>query len=100
MSMPTPPVPKSDGRLIGAGPDLMGVGGRATGGGEGGVGGGIRSGGGVGAEIGGLRLRPSAKAGLAAERTTRPAARRLSSFIGVFQTSVGRAMQRSCRTSR
>jgi hypothetical protein len=86
--------------VIGGGPDLMGVGGKATGGGEGGVGGGIRSGGGVGAEIGGLRLRPSAKAGLAAERTIRPAARRLSSFIAIFHTSVGRAMQRSCRPNR
>jgi hypothetical protein len=78
----------------------MGVGGKATGGGEGGVGGGMRSGGGVGAEIGGLRLRPSAKAGLAAERTIRPAARRLISFIGVFQASVRRAMQRPCRVNR
>ena len=100
MSMPTPPVPKSDGRVIGGGPDLIGVGGRATGGGEGGVGGGMCSGGGGGAEIGGLRLRPSAKTGLAAENTIRPAARRLSSFIGVFLTSVGRAMQRPCRTRR
>jgi hypothetical protein len=86
--------------VIGGGPDLMGVGGKATGGGEGGVGGGISSGGGVGAEIGGLWLRPSAKAGLAAERTIRPAARRLSSFIAIFHTSAGRAMQRSCRPNR
>jgi hypothetical protein len=50
--------------------------------------------------IGGLRLRPSAKAGLAAERTIRPAARRLISFIGVFQASVRRAMQRPCRVNR